>query len=189
VDVHGIDASPAMVAKLRSKPGGEHVAVTLVDFADIAVDGRFRLIFVVFDTFFALPSQDDQTRCFGNVAQRLTNDGILVIEAFFPDVAPFDRGQRVGALAVETDSMHVEASTHDRVAQRVDSLHAIIEDGKVRTFPVQIRYAWPSELDLMARLAGLRLREPWGGWNAEPFTASSPGHVSVFERALTSRAL
>jgi hypothetical protein len=110
----------------------------------------------------------------------------FVIEAFFPGVARFDRGQRVGAFAVETESMRLEASTHNRVAQRVDSLHVIIEDGKVRTFPVHIRYAWPSALDLMAWLAGLRLRERWRGWDAEPFTASSAAHVSVYERAPTT---
>ena len=101
-----------------------------------------------------------------------------------PDLSRFDRGQRVGALAIETDSMHLEAAKHDRVAQRVDALHAVVEDEKVRTFPVRVRYAWPSELDLMARLAGLRLRDRWGGWNREPFGASSDAHVSVCDHAI-----
>jgi SAM-dependent methyltransferase len=183
VRVRGIDASEAMVAKLRAKPGGEHIDVTVGDFADVAVDGTYRLIFVVFNTFFALLSQDDQIRCFANVARRLAGDGVFVIEAFFPDVTRFDRGQRLAALAVETDSMHLEASRHDPVAQRVDGLHVVVAGERLHTFPVRIRYAWPSELDLMARLAGLRLRARWGGWDEEPFTASSAGHVSVYERA------
>jgi SAM-dependent methyltransferase len=186
VDVHGIDASPAMLERLRAKPGGEQVHVTVGDFADVAVEGRYSLIFVVFNTLFALLSQEDQVRCFANVAEHLTDDGVFVIEAFVPDLSRFDRGQRVGALAIETDSMHLEASKHDRAAQRVDSLHAVVEDGKVRTFPVRVRYAWPSELDLMARLAGLRLRDRWGGWDEEPFDASSDAHVSVYERAAGS---
>jgi hypothetical protein len=188
VDVQGIDASQAMLARLRSKPDGERIRVALGDFADVAVDGKYRLIFVVFNTFFALLSQEQQVRCFGNVAEHLTDDGVFVIEAFVPDIARFDRGQRVGAIAIETDSMHLEASKHDRVAQRVDSLHAVVEDGAVRTFPVRIRYAWPSELDLMAQLAGLRLRERWGGWDQEQFTASSDVHVSVYEHAVGHRA-
>jgi SAM-dependent methyltransferase len=183
VRVRGIDASEAMVAKLRAKPGGEDIDVALGDFADVAVDGTYGLVFVVFNTFFALLTQDDQVRCFANVAPRLAAGGVFVIEAFFPDVSRFDRGQRLAAVAVETDGMHLEADTHDPVTQRVDSLHVVVADGDLHTFPVRLRYAWPSELDLMARLAGLRLRERWGGWDREPFTASSPGHVSVYERA------
>jgi SAM-dependent methyltransferase len=183
VRVRGIDASGAMVAKLRAKPGGEGIDVALGDFADVAVDGTYGLVFVAFNTFFALLTQEDQVRCFANVAPRLAPDGVFVIEAFFPDVSRFDRGQRLAAVAVETDGMHLEASKHDPVTQRVDSLHVVVADGDLRTFPVRLRYAWPAELDLMARLAGLRLRERWGGWAREPFTASSPGHVSVYERA------
>jgi SAM-dependent methyltransferase len=187
VDVEGIDASQAMLARLRSKPDGERIRVTVGDFADVAVEGKYRLIFVVFNTFFALLSQEEQVRCFGNVAEHLTEDGVFVIEAFVPDVGRFDRGQRVGAVAIETDSMHLEASKHDRVAERVDTLHAVVEDGAVRTFPIRIRYAWPSELDLMAQLAGLRVRERWGGWDREQFTASSGAHVSVYEHAAGNR--
>ena len=183
IRVRGIDASEAMVAKLRAKPGGEGIDVAVGDFADVAVDGTYGLVFVVFNTFFALLTQEDQVRCFANVAPRLAAEGVFVIEAFFPDVARFDRGQRLAAVAVETDGMHLEASKHDPVTQRVDGLHVVVADSDLRTFPVRLRYAWPSELDLMARLAGLRLRDRWGGWDGEPFTASSPGHVSVYERA------
>jgi SAM-dependent methyltransferase len=182
VAVAGVDASAAMVARLREKPGGADVAVTIGDFADVAVDGPFRLVFVVFNSFFALLTQDDQVRCFRNVADRLTGDGVFAIEAFVPDLGRFDRGQRVGAIDVATDGLHLEAARHDPVAQRVDGVHVVVEHGALRTYPVRIRYAWPAELDLMARLAGLRLRERWGGWEREPFTAASARHVSVYER-------
>jgi SAM-dependent methyltransferase len=183
IEVHGIDASRAMLARLRAKTHAERIRVTVGDFANVAVEGEYRLIFVIFNTFFALLTQEDQVRCFANVAKHLARDGVFVIEAFVPDVGRFDRGQRVSAIAIETESMHLEASKHDRVTQRVDTLHAVVEDENVRTFPVRIRYAWPAELDLMARLAGLRLRERWGAWDHEPFTAASNAHVSVYEHA------
>jgi SAM-dependent methyltransferase len=183
VDVQGIDASEAMVAKLRAKPGGEDIAVTLGDFADVAVEGTFRLVFVVFNTFFGLLSQEDQVRCFANVAHRLDAGGVFVVEAFVPDMTRFDRDQRVETRAVETDSLHLSGDKHDPVAQRVDSLHVVVEESGIHTLPVRIRYAWPSELDLMARLAGLRLRHRWSDWDEAPFTASSRGYVSVYERA------
>jgi SAM-dependent methyltransferase len=181
--VHGIDASPAMVAQLRAKPGGEHIPVTLGNFADMAVEGRFTLIFAIFNTFFGLLSQEDQVRCFLGVAQHLTEDGVFVLEAFVPDLTRFERGQRVGAREVETDRIHLEASVHDPVQQRVVSQHVVLSEQGIRLYPVQIRYAWPSELDLMARLAGLQLRHRWAGWAQEPFTATSGTHVSVYARA------
>jgi SAM-dependent methyltransferase len=183
LSVHGIDASPAMVAQLRQKPGGEHIPVTLGNFADVAVEGRFTLIFVVFNTFFGLPSQDDQVRCVQGVARHLTDDGVFVLEAFVPDLTRFDHGQRVEARQVATDRVSLDTSVHDPVRQRVMSQHVVLTEQGIRLYPVQIRYAWPSELDLMARLAGLRLRNRWAGWAGEPFTAASGSHVSVYGRA------
>jgi SAM-dependent methyltransferase len=180
LQVHGIDASPGMVAQLRAKPGGKHIPVTIGNFADMAVEGRFRLILVVFNTFFGLLSQDDQVRCFVGVAQHLADDGVFVLEAFVPDLLRYDRGQRVGAAGVETDRIRLEASVHDPVQQRVVSQHVVLSEQGIRLYPVQLRYAWPSELDLMARLAGLRLRHRWAGWAQEPFTATSGNHVSVY---------
>jgi SAM-dependent methyltransferase len=182
VDVHGIDVSPAMVEQLRAKPGGADIPVTLGDFADVDVDGTFRLVFVVFNTLFALLEQDDQIRCFANVAQHLDDDGVFVIEAFVPDLARFDRGQRLETIAVETDAMQFAGSRHRPAIQRIDTLLVHIDGGDTHTYPVRLRYAWPSELDLMARLAGLRLRERWGGWDREPFTDASQRHVSVYAR-------
>jgi SAM-dependent methyltransferase len=182
LEVHGIDASEGMVAKLREKPGGERISVTMGDFADVGVEGSYPLVFVVFNTFFALLTQDDQLRCFANVAARLADGGAFVIEAFFPDLARFDRNQRAHVTVVETDRVLLDASRHDPVRQRIDSAHVVIGDGGVRMYPVNLRYAFPSELDLMARLAGLELKERWGGWHREPFSASSLRHVSVYGR-------
>ena len=182
VEVHGIDASPAMVAKLREKLGGDRVPVTIGDFAGVDVQGEFSLVYVVFNTFFGLLTQEEQVACFRNVARRLAPGGVLVLELFVPDLSRFDRGQRMHANQVGAEHAMLDVSVHDPVRQRVDTQHVLITSGGVRLYPVQIRYAWPSELDLMAQLAGLRLRHRWAGWLREPFTAASGNHVSVYER-------
>ena len=183
VDVHGIDASPAMVAKLRAKPGGDRVPVTMGNFADVNVEGDFSLIFVVFNTFFGLLTQEDQVCCFRNVARHLAPDGVFLIEAFVPDPTRFSGGQAVMANMVMTDQIKLDVSRHEPTEQRVISQQIFITASGIKLYPVQTRYAWPSELDLMARLAGLRLRHRWGGWSREPFTAESIKHISVYERA------
>ena len=184
VEVHGIDASEAMIAKLREKPGGREIPVSIGDFAAVqAPGGPYRVIFVVFNTFFALVSQDDQVRCFANVAHRLTDDGVFVLEAFFPDVGRFADDQLVTVFDVELDHVRLDVSRHDPVAQRIDAHQVDLRPDGIRLQPISLRYAWPGELDLMARLAGLRLRERWGGWRRQPFTAASALHVSVYERA------
>ncbi len=182
LEVQGIDASPAMVSKLREKPDGDAVPVTIGDFADVEVDGRFSLVFIAFNTIFALLTQEEQLRCFRNVAAKLSDGGVFVIEAFVPDLGRFDRGQRSSVEAFEDDAVRYEMSRHDPVRQEVESRHVVLSETGVRLFPLKIRYAWPSELDLMARIAGLRLRERWGSWKREPFTATSSQHVSVYER-------
>jgi SAM-dependent methyltransferase len=184
IEVHGVDASKAMVAKLREKPGGDRATVAIGDFADVGelVEGQFSLVFVVFNTFFGLITQEDQVRCFQGVARRLTNDGAFVMQAFVPDVTRFDRGQRVEAMDVGTDIVHLEGSRYDAANQRVDSQHIVVEEGRIRMFPVSLRFSYPSELDLMARLAGMRLLERWGGWDRRPFDSSSQQHISVWER-------
>lgn len=184
VEVHGIDASDAMLAQLRAKPGGEGIPVTAGSFADFSLQTRFRLVYVVFNTFFGLLTQDEQVSCFEAVARHLTPDGAFAMQAFVPDVTRFDvHNQRVAAESVGTDEVTLETSTHDPFAQRTDSAYVVIRDGKVRLYPVRIRYAYVSELDLMARLAGLRLRERWAGWDREPYPARSWTHVSVWEQA------
>ena len=183
VEVHGIDASEGMVAKLREKPGGADVPVTMGNFADVAVESRYPLIYIPFNTLFGLPSQDEQVRCFRNVADHLTDEGVFVVEGFVPDMARFDRGQRVDTTRVELDESHITFAVHDPVEQRVTTNIVVIKKGTIEQYPVQIRYAYPAELDLMAELAALRLRERWGGWSREPFTAASQLHVSIYERA------
>jgi SAM-dependent methyltransferase len=186
LEVHGIDASPAMVERLHAKPGGKGIGVTFGDLADVPVDRSFPLVFIAFNTFFALLTQDDQVRCFANVARRLEPGGCFVLEGFVPDLGRFDRGQRVHAMSIDIDRVRLDVSRHRLVEQRVDGQHVMITGGGVRLVPVVLRYAWPSELDLMARLAGLRLRDRWGGWRREAFDDDSPRHVSVYEKPVTS---
>jgi SAM-dependent methyltransferase len=180
ITVQGIDASESMVERLRAKPGGADIPVTIGDFVSLPVVGRFSLIYVVFNTFFALLSQDDQVGCFAQVAEHLAPGGAFVIEAFVPDPSMYDRGQRVSTSRVEVDRVQIDAATLDPVTQRVTSQHVLIGKEGILLLPVQLRYAWPSELDLMARLAGLHLEARYAGWQREPFIATSPGHVSVF---------
>jgi SAM-dependent methyltransferase len=180
VKIEGIDASPAMVEKLRSKPGGREIPITMGNFADLAVEGHFSLIFVAFNTFFALLTQEDQVRCFANVSAHLEPQGAFVIEAFVPDLSRFDRGQRLQAMNVEMELVRIDVAKHDAVAQQIVAQHVVFTQSGTRFYPVRLRYCWPSELDLMARLAGLRLESRWGGWLKEPFGADSGKHVSVY---------
>ncbi len=180
VKVEGIDASPAMVEKLRNKPGGREIPVTMGNFAELKVDGRYSLIFVAFNTFFALLTQEDQVRCFASVAAHLEPEGAFVIEAFVPDLSRFDRGQRLQAMNVEMELVRIDVARHDPVAQQVVAQHVVFTQAGTRFYPVRLRYAWPSELDLMARLAGLRLENRWGGWLKQPFDAASGKHISVY---------
>jgi SAM-dependent methyltransferase len=180
-EVSGIDASPAMVKRLRAKKGGAAIPVEIGDFGDVKINRRFPLIYVAFNTFFALLTQDAQVRCFVRVARRLTSNGVFVMSAFVPDLSRFDGGQRVGVTWVGLDGVNLEATQHDPAAQTVSSAHVVISERGVRFYPVKLRYAFPSELDLMARLAGMRLRERFGGWRRESFGPSSVTHVSVYE--------
>lgn len=170
-----------MVDRLRAKPGGNEISVTIGDFADVAVSGSFRLIFVVFNTFFNLLHQNDQVRCFENVAAHLDDDGAFVIEAFVPSFLYRLRDdQYVDAETIEVDEVRLDVGRHDPVAQLLDESHVSLTNAGVRVTPIVARYAWPSELDLMARIAGLQLQERWAGWNNEPFTSASERHVSVY---------
>lgn len=180
IDLQGIDLSPAMIARLRAKPGGEAIPVTMGNFADVAVEGEFSLIFVAYNTFFALQTQDEQVRCFQNVAAHLAADGVFVIEAFVPQSANFTGGLRI--TAVMDDRIGLKVSEHDPVRQRLKSQHVVIRNGEIRLYPVEVRYAWPAELDLMARLAGLRLRNRWSDWSRAEVTPNSERHVSVYEK-------
>ena len=182
LEVHGIEASEAMAARLRAKPGAGSIAVTMGNFAEVAVDGHYSLVMVIFNTFFMLLSQEEQVQCFANVARRLRPGGLFLIEAFVPDLSRFTRGQVVQASQVGVEEVKLEVSQHDPVAQLTTSQQVVITAGGIKLYPIKVRYAWPSELDLMARLAGMRLRDRWGDWQRAPFTAASTHHISVYER-------
>lgn len=181
--VDGIDISPAMLAPLRAKPGGNALAVTVGNFADVPVPGTYRLIFVVWNTLFNLLTQDEQVRCFENVAVHLTDDGAFVVEAFVPAfLYQLRHDQYVETEAIQVDEVRLDVLRHDKATQMIEESHVSLSAAGVRLNPVVQRYAWPSELDLMARLAGLRLQDRWGGWNREPFNSTSSRHVSVYGR-------
>ncbi len=178
--VHGIEASEPMVQKLREKPGGQAIPVTIGDMADVAVDGSFDLVFLIFNTLFNLTSQEAQVRCFQNVARRLTPGGLFVVKAFLPDLHTFVDDQSVRAMQVEVDGVRLDVRKHDPVTQTIRYQRIRITSDGTRAAPLVLRYAWPSELDLMARLAGMTLRDRWGGWDRSPFNAASIEHVSVY---------
>lgn len=180
--VEGIEASPEMVAKLRDKPGGTAIPVTLGDMADVAVEGRFDHVFLVFNTLFNLTSQAAQVRLFRNVGARLVPGGTFLVETFVPEFEGFTQNQRMKVRGLGMESLWFEAVEHDPVAQVLRFQRVWIEPGGVRLRPLVMRYARPPELDLMAELGGLRLRHRWGGWAREPFTADSRMHVSVWKK-------
>jgi SAM-dependent methyltransferase len=180
IEVSGIDASENMVARLRAKELGSDVSVVFGDFKDVPVEGSFSLIYLVFNTIYALATQEDQVACFRNVREHLNDDGYFVVDGFFPDVGRFDRGQRAQVNEVEADRVFLDVSRHDPASQTISSQHLIITNGGVAMYPVHLRYIWPSEFDLMARLAGLKLKERFGGYREQPFTSASGMHVSVY---------
>ena len=183
VETHGIEISEAMVDQLRAKEGGAKMPITIGDFADVEVDGDFSLIFVISNTLFMLTEQEDQIRCFQNVASHLDQSGVFLVHAFVPDVSMFDRGQRVSGDLADLATVRMDVSIHDPKNQVVDFRHIDLREERIKMYPGRLRYAWPSELDLMACLAGLRLRERWADWRRSPFTSESRSHVSVYERA------
>ena len=182
VEVHGIDSSPAMVARMRAKPGGDGIPVVLGDFADVGslVDGRYALAFLAFNSLFELGSQDEQVRCFRGAAASLVDGGLFVVEAIAPDLS--DPGDSVNAVTAGQDAVRLQVARHDAAAQVVTGQTLTFTDGGVELWPWSIRYATVPEIDLMARAAGLRLRQRVGGWAGEPFDETSFRHVSVYER-------
>jgi len=183
VKVHGIDASEAMVAELRAKPGGETIPVSIGDMAEVDVEGTYPLIYLVANTIFCLLSQEAQSACFMNAARRLSPGGVFLIEAFVPDLTRFDRsGQRLALDDIGVNGVTLEAARHDLAGQRIHIREIFFGEQGTQMRPIEMRYAWPSELDLMARLAGLRLRVRWRDWNREPFTSASGKHVSIYAK-------
>ncbi len=186
VAVTGIDISDEMVALLRAKPGADRIQVVMGDFADVAVEEQFPLVYLPFNTLFALLDQARQVECFRNVARALEPGGRFVLDTFLPDLSRYDHlGTRMGVSSISSNEAHAyELAIHDSLAQTVVS-HQVrrLEDGSTVVLPVTVRYAWPSEMDLMGQLAGLELEERWGWYDRRPFTERSGQHVSVYRKS------
>jgi SAM-dependent methyltransferase len=181
IRVHGIDLSEAMVAKLRAKAGASDIGVTVGDFATTTVEKRFSVAYLVFNTIMNLTTQAEQVACFQNVAAHLQPGGCFVIEVGVPDLQRLPPGETFRPFTVS--AMRLGFDEYDIAAQGLISHHYWIEDGRFETVSMPFRYVWPAELDLMARLAGMSLRERWSGWRREPFTSDSRQHVSVWQKA------
>ena len=179
VRVHGIDLSEAMVARLRAKPGAGEIGVTIGDFATTNVGATFSLAYLVANTIMNLTTQEEQVACFRNVAAHLEPRGSFVIEVVVPGLRRLPPGETFQPFDISRE--HLGFDEIDTVTQRLVSHHYWIDGDKVEVLSPPFRYVWPAELDLMARLAGMTLRERWGGWEREPFTSESTKHVSVWE--------
>jgi SAM-dependent methyltransferase len=180
LQVHGIDLSEAMIAKIGHKPGGELVHSVAGDFSETRVPGSFSLVYLVFNTIMNLTTQEAQIACFRNAASHLNAGGYFVIEVMTPDLQRLPFGETIRANTVAGDRASFDE--YDIVSQSLISHHLDLHEGQARKDSVPFRYVWPAELDLMAQLAGLRLKERWGGWNREPFTNISTSHVSVWQK-------
>jgi SAM-dependent methyltransferase len=180
VSVAGIDNSDAMVARLRAKPGGDAIEVTIGDMATTRVDGEFSLVYLVFNTINNLVTQDAQVACFENAAAHLSSGGVFVIEVGVPGLQRLPVGQTI--IPFRADPKGLGFDVYDVVTQRFSSQHYHFTEDGIRATPVEFRYAWPAELDLMARIAGMTLRDRWSNWKREPFRAVSRSHVSVWEK-------
>ncbi|MDQ6854714.1 MAG: class I SAM-dependent methyltransferase [Actinomycetota bacterium] len=181
VSVHGIDISSAMVARLQAKPGANDIGVTIGDFATTKVPQPFTLVYLVYNTISNLTTQEEQSECFRNAAAHLEPGGHFVIEVVVPDLQRLPPGETVRAFKVTPT--HLGFDQIDVATQTSISHHYFMVDGRLETFSSPFRYVWPSELDLMARLAGMTLRERWSDWKREPFTNESRSHVSVWEKS------
>jgi len=188
VHVDGVELSPDMVARLREKPGGADVDVTMGDMSRVGTGRTYELVYLAYNTICNLLTQDDQVRCFENAARHLAPGGVFVIESGLPTWAARPRHQFIDVETLELDRVGFDVNRYDPVTQLLDENHVEISVDGVRFGPIRQRLTYPAEFDLMARIAGLRLRDRWGGWNGEPFTAESRRHVSVYEKAVGSPA-
>jgi SAM-dependent methyltransferase len=180
VEVHGIELSRAMADRLRAKRGGEDIAVTIGNFATTRVEGSFTLAYLVYNTIMNLTSQEDQVSCFRNVAAHLEPGGRFVIEVMVPELRRLPPGETFRVF--DAGENHLGIDEYDVAGQGLVSHHLEIVDGRLERFSMPFRYVWPSELDLMAELAGMKLSERWGGWKRESFTSESRKHVTVWEK-------
>jgi SAM-dependent methyltransferase len=180
VPVHGIDLSRAMTSRLQEKPGGEEIGVSIGDFATAAVEGTFSVAYLVFNTIHNLTTQAEQVACFRNVAAHLEPGGCFVIEVGIPNLQRLPPGETMRVF--DASDTHWGIDEYDVANQGLVSHHFSLVDGRLERVSMPFRYVWPAELDLMAQLAGMALRERWSGWKREPFTSESRKHVSVWER-------
>ncbi|MDP8930813.1 MAG: class I SAM-dependent methyltransferase [Actinomycetota bacterium] len=185
IEVQGIEIDPAMAEQLRAKPGGRHVGVHLGDMVDVDVDGAFTLVYAVFGTLFMLDTQDAQVRCVRNVARHLMPGGKFVVEALVPRPVTYTDDQKVTAVHADADLVVINVSRHEPVEQVVTTHQLLLRPSGADILPVRIRYTWPTELDLMARLAGLELIARWSDWDGRPFEANDPPHISIYGPAGT----
>jgi SAM-dependent methyltransferase len=183
IHVHGIELSSAMTARLRAKPGGDEIGVTIGDFSTATVAGSFSLVYLVYNTIENLTTQAAQVTCFRNASAHLEPGGLFVIEVEVPQLRRLPPGDSFRVFSASEDYFGIDEI--DVVTQRAVSHHLSIVDGELDRWSMPFRYVWPSELDLMAQLAGMSLRERWGDWNSEPFTSESRKHVSVWEKQET----
>jgi SAM-dependent methyltransferase len=179
IRVDGIELSQDMVDRMREKPGGAEVNVSMGDMSRVGTGRRYRLVYLVYNTIGNLLTQEDQVRCFENAARHLTDDGVFVLECLVPRAV--SRPQFVDAERVAVDGVTLDVCRYDPLTQILDENHVRITADGIRFGPISLRLAYPPEFDLMARIAGLRLRRRAGGWHGEPFTAASWRHVSVYE--------
>jgi SAM-dependent methyltransferase len=181
VPVHGIELSRAMADRLKSKPGADAVGLTIGDFSTTQVEGSFRLAYVLVNTIMNLTSQEAQVACFRNVAAHLEPGGSFLIEVLVPELRRLTAGET--HLVFRAEERHWGIDEYDVARQGLISHHFLeLDDGQLERRSIPFRYVWPSELDLMAQLAGMRLRDRWSGWQREPFTSESTKHVSVWEK-------
>jgi SAM-dependent methyltransferase len=181
VRVDGIELSKDMVDRMREKPGGDQVEVVMGDMSRVTTGRSYGLVYLVFNTIGNLLTQDDQVRCFENAARHLTDDGVFVVECRVPTAPARPGHQFIDVEELELDRVELGVSRYDPLTQILDVNHVHLGADGLGFSPIRLRLAYPPEFDLMARIAGLRLRDRWGGWNGEPFTAASWRHISVYE--------
>jgi len=182
LEVHGVDVSDAMIERLRAKSGADGVRIVKGDFAEAIAGSDFSVAFVAFNTFFAIASLEKQKACFQNVSKQLRRGGTFALECFVPDASRFTSGQALRTGGMTADRVVLEATRYDRNAQILDAQLIVISTSGTRLIPLQLRYCYPTELDLMAELAGMRLRARYASWARAPFTQTSMNHVSIYEK-------
>jgi len=183
INIDGIDSSAAMIEKLKTKLNGRHIGLQIGDFSKFKTVKKYDLIYIVFNTLYGLLTQEDQMNCFRCVSDALKPKGRFVIEGFVPDVTRFDRGQTIRTDEIETNLVQLECSKHDLINQRVDSQIIRITENGIKLIPVNVRYVWPSELNLMAKITGFELSERWSNWKKDNFNSDSLSHISIYEKA------